>query len=81
MWGGTGETFNWEIVRDLSPPKPFFLSGGLNPENTRQAGRVVQPSAVDLNSGVEMSPGLKDFDKLEALFEQMEAVQSDLHDE
>lgn len=81
VWGGTGETFNWEIVRDLSLPKPFFLSGGLNPENIRQACRVVQPSAVDLNSGVEMSPGLKDFDKLEALFEQMEAVQSDLHDE
>jgi len=74
VWGGTGETFNWEVVSNLSLPVPFFLSGGLNPGNIRQAYEQVQPDAVDLNSGLEMSPGLKDFDKLEALFEQMEVI-------
>ena len=59
--GGTGETFNWDLVaRAKSLEKPMFLSGGLNPENVGEAIRVARPFAVDASSGLEQSPGKKD---------------------
>ncbi len=71
QWGGTGKTFDWNILKDISDEKPFFLSGGLNPNNIRNAIETVQPTAVDLSSGLEESPGLKDFDKVERFFDLM----------
>jgi phosphoribosylanthranilate isomerase len=64
--GGSGETFEWELVRAHRGPVPVILSGGLRPDNVREAIAVVQPFAVDVASGVERSPGHKDRDKLEA---------------
>ena len=63
---GSGETFEWELVRAHRGPVPVILSGGLRPDNVREAIAVVQPFAVDVASGVERSPGHKDRDKLEA---------------
>jgi phosphoribosylanthranilate isomerase len=74
LWGGTGKTFNWEILKNLDDDKPFFLSGGLNGSNIREAIETVQPDGVDLSSGLEESPGLKDFDKIEAFFEEMRSI-------
>ncbi len=71
LWGGTGKTFDWNILTDIREEKPFFLSGGLNPDNVRNAIETVHPTAVDLSSGLEESPGLKDFDKVEQFFDVM----------
>jgi len=71
LWGGTGKTFNWNILNEITDEKPFFLSGGLNPDNVTDAIKTVNPTAVDLSSGLEESPGLKDFDKVERFFDVM----------
>ncbi len=64
--GGTGETFAWELVRAHGRDVPVILSGGLNPANVADAIDKVRPFAVDVASGVEMTPGRKDPAKLEA---------------
>ncbi|MFV1884893.1 MAG: phosphoribosylanthranilate isomerase [Balneola sp.] len=69
QWGGTGTTFNWNILKQITGDTPFFLSGGLNPENIKEAMETVHPFAVDISSGVEEEPGLKDYEKIEALME------------
>ncbi len=63
--GGTGHTFSWELARAHRGP-PLILSGGLNPDNVADAIAAVHPFAVDVASGVELKPGRKDPDKLEA---------------
>lgn len=74
VWGGTGQTFDWDILDDAAGDVPFFLSGGLNTGNIRKACETVHPYAVDLASGVESEPGVKDFDKLEEFFEEMRDI-------
>ncbi len=59
-YGGTGQTFNWEIAREAAKHRPVILAGGLTPENVRQAIETVGPYAVDVSSGVEAAPGRKD---------------------
>jgi len=66
-FGGTGKVHNWELskrVRQKVHPKPLILAGGLNPENVQDAVRVVKPYAVDVSSGVETKPGIKDSKKV-----------------
>ena len=72
--GGTGETFAWEIARAHRGPVPVILSGGLNASNVAEAIASVHPFAVDVASGVELSPGVKDPDKLEAFAAAVRAV-------
>jgi len=63
--GGTGEVFNWELAVEAARfGKPIFLAGGLTPENVAEAVRTVHPFAVDVSSGVEQSPGIKDPKKM-----------------
>jgi phosphoribosylanthranilate isomerase len=64
--GGTGETFAWELAQGHRGRIPLILSGGLTPENVGEAIAGVHPFAVDVASGVEASPGVKDPAKLEA---------------
>ena len=64
--GGTGTTFDWELIRHHRGPVPVILSGGLTPENVAEAIAVAQPYAVDVASGTEFEPGQKDGFKLEA---------------
>jgi phosphoribosylanthranilate isomerase len=66
--GGTGETFDWSLLRARRTDIPLLLSGGLRPENVGEAIAAVRPFAVDVASGVEAEPGRKDHDKLEAFF-------------
>jgi len=58
--GGTGECFNWNLVTELETDIPIILSGGLKTENVKTGIEIVQPAAVDVSSGVEISPGIKD---------------------
>jgi phosphoribosylanthranilate isomerase len=69
--GGTGRSFDWSLLAELDRSKPFLLAGGLNPDNVAAAVSAVRPDAIDLASGVESAPGIKDNRKLEALFERM----------
>jgi phosphoribosylanthranilate isomerase len=59
-FGGTGAAFDWNLLREHPLPRPFFLAGGIGPENLAEALRVAGPFAVDLNSKVEIAPGFKD---------------------
>jgi phosphoribosylanthranilate isomerase len=64
--GGSGETFEWDLARAHTGSVPVILSGGLTPDNVGQAIEVVRPFAVDVASGVELAPGRKDPQKLDA---------------
>ena len=66
--GGTGKTFDWSAAREAKRYGPIILAGGLTPENVGRAVRVVRPFAVDVASGVESAPGIKDPAKLRAFF-------------
>lgn len=74
--GGTGKTFDWNIAVAAKAYGRVILAGGLNPENIAEAVRKVQPYAVDINSGVESSPGKKDKHKLRQLFDKLHELQS-----
>ena len=74
--GGTGETFAWEIARHHRGA-PLILSGGLRPENVAEAIGLVRPYAVDVASGVEASPGIKDPDRLAAFAHAVRATAAD----
>jgi phosphoribosylanthranilate isomerase len=65
-FGGTGETFDWQLVRLRRTSVPLILSGGLTAENVAAAISVTRPIAVDVASGTEISPGIKDPAKLRA---------------
>ena len=64
-FGGTGLTFNWNILNDIEIPIPYILSGGISLENIHQLSTVNhQPIALDINSKFEVEPGNKDLDKI-----------------
>ncbi|WP_276372374.1 phosphoribosylanthranilate isomerase [Chryseolinea sp. H1M3-3] len=69
FYGGNAETFNWNILRKYDQEIPFFLSGGLSPENVHNVNDIVSMNihALDLNSGVEFSPGLKSLEKIKSI--------------
>ena len=67
LFGGTGKIFDWHLVNGIK--KPFFLSGGLNPENVFNAILISLPFAVDVASGVEKKPGKKDYNKIKKFIE------------
>ncbi len=62
--GGHGRTFDWSLLFDSKHRKPMMLSGGINPENVSEAIARVRPDAVDVSSGVESAPGVKDREKI-----------------
>jgi phosphoribosylanthranilate isomerase len=69
--GGTGRRFDWSLLSLYERGKPFFLSGGINPDNVVAAISLVRPDAIDLSSGVESAPGIKDHEKVVRLFERV----------
>lgn len=71
VWGGTGKTFDWNILNHIARDAFIFLSGGLSSDNVKDAINQVKPNAVDLSSSLEKAPGLKDFDKIEEFFDVM----------
>ena len=71
-FGGTGKSFKWDLISGLNIDTPIILSGGLNAENIIKGIETVKPSALDVNSGVELKPGVKDRVKIEKLFNTIE---------
>jgi phosphoribosylanthranilate isomerase len=65
-WGGTGHTFDWALAAHRHSQVPLILAGGLTPENVADGIAAVRPWAVDVASGVESAPGIKDHAKVEA---------------
>lgn len=65
-YGGTGETFAWDIARKAKALGRVILAGGLTPENVGEAIRAAQPAMVDVAGGIESEPGVKDTGKMEA---------------
>jgi len=74
MWGGTGESFDWELLRGHRSEVPAILAGGLRPENVAEAVAIARPYAVDVASGVEAEPGRKDHAAMTAFFEAANSV-------
>jgi len=67
--GGTGEAFSWDILKGVKVDRPVILAGGLNAQNIQQALDVVKPYAVDVSSGIEKAPGIKDSRLIRAFFD------------
>jgi phosphoribosylanthranilate isomerase len=68
--GGTGERFNWELVRHIDGiNRPVFLAGGLTYKNAKEAIETAHPDWLDVSSSVEMSPGKKDPEKVRKFIE------------
>jgi phosphoribosylanthranilate isomerase len=72
--GGTGKTINWDILTDFHPTCRWLLAGGLAPENIAIALERLQPDGIDVSSGVEISPGNKDLDRVIQLVEAVRAI-------
>lgn len=72
VFGGTGETFDWSLALDFKkrfPNTAMILAGGITPQNAAMAISQVRPAALDIASGAEVSPGVKDFTKVQKLLE------------
>ena len=64
-FGGTGQTFDWQILNEIEIPIPYFLSGGISLENIHQLSTInQQPLALDINSKFETEPGIKNLEKI-----------------
>ena len=74
MYGGTGRTFDWRKAVEASRFGRIILGGGITPENAAEAVRAVHPYAIDVSSGVEASPGIKDSRRMRALFESLRSL-------
>ncbi len=71
--GGTGQRFDWSLIQELKLQRDVILAGGLDPENVQAALAAVRPYAVDVNSGVETSPGQKDHNLIRRFIRQVRA--------
>ena len=71
--GGTGQSFDWALIPE-NMPLPLILAGGLNPENVASAVETVKPYAVDVSSGVESEPAVKDHKKIEQFIKEVQRI-------
>jgi phosphoribosylanthranilate isomerase len=67
--GGVGAAFDWSLMTGRAPARPWFLAGGLNPENVAEAVRITGAPLADVSSGVESAPGVKDAGRIAAFLE------------
>jgi phosphoribosylanthranilate isomerase len=68
-YGGTGKRADWELAARLAKVRPLILAGGLGIENIGEALSAVEPCAVDVNSGIEKAPGIKDHDRMKRIID------------
>ena len=78
--GGSGKTFDWDILDKYDMDIPFFLSGGLSPDNLEEVKKITHSQfyGVDLNSKFEISPGMKDIEKLEKAFTMLKNINDEI---
>jgi phosphoribosylanthranilate isomerase len=74
MYGGTGKTLDWITLSQFHPFCPWFLAGGITPDNVLNALSQVQPDGIDVSSGVELTPGNKDLAKVRQLLAQLQKI-------
>ena len=72
--GGTGRTIDWDAAATISARRRIVLAGGLTPDNVADAVARVRPFGIDVSSGVEVSPGIKDHRRVRALFEALHGI-------
>ncbi len=78
-FGGTGKNFNWEIARKVKKFNvPVILAGGINPLSVKDAIKEVKPFAIDVASGVERKPGIKDFHLMKELVNKVKEIENEL---
>jgi phosphoribosylanthranilate isomerase len=81
VFGGTGKPLDWKGLaasrNRLPRAERLLLAGGLDPANARMAIRALRPLAIDVSSGIEKSPGVKDFDKMRRLFAAVRSADAD----
>ena len=73
QYGGTGKVFDWNLAYPAKKYGPIILAGGLTPNNVRQAIQRIRPYGVDVCSGVESQPGIKDHKKMKAFLKNVKA--------
>ena len=78
MPGGNGRGFNWELLANYPSKKPFFLSGGIGPDDTEKIKQLIKTElplfAVDVNSKFELSPGNKNIELINAFKKQLDEL-------
>lgn len=79
VYGGTGKTLNWLQLNNFRPSRPWLLAGGINPDNVLNALEMVKCDGIDVSSGVEISPGNKDLEKVRQLFQQLNTLKDKLN--
>lgn len=77
-WGGTGESFNWRLARDLAGDFSVFLAGGIDADNVERAMHTMRPFAIDLSSSLESAPGEKSFEKIDVFLDAFRAANAEL---
>jgi phosphoribosylanthranilate isomerase len=78
VWGGTGESFNWRLARELSGEYSVFLAGGIDAGNVNRAMKTMRPYAIDLSSGIESAPGQKSFEKVDDFLDAFRTANEEL---
>lgn len=73
-YGGTGKPFDWKILKSKKFTNPLIISGGLTPGNVREAIKIFSPYGVDVSSGVEISPGRKDLNKMKEFIQNAKKI-------
>jgi phosphoribosylanthranilate isomerase len=72
--GGTGQTIDWDAAAVVAAERRILLAGGLTPDNVGEAVARVRPFGIDVSSGVERAPGIKDPERIRALFESLKTM-------
>lgn len=73
-YGGTGQVIDWHVAAEVAKAASILLAGGLTPDNVEKAIQTVQPYGVDVSSGVELTPGKKDHEKVRAFIRAVRVV-------
>jgi phosphoribosylanthranilate isomerase len=79
VYGGTGKTLNWLQLANFRPSRPWLLAGGINADNILSALESVKCDGIDVSSGVEISAGNKDLEKVKQLFQQLNTLKDKLN--
>ncbi|MCQ0988525.1 phosphoribosylanthranilate isomerase [Jiella marina] len=74
--GGNGVSFDWTLLDSLDPELAYMLSGGIDATNVAEAVRIARPSGIDISSGVESAPGVKDVGRLNLFFDALDRLKA-----